>query len=343
MCTKPIDAWQLLPKHWFNPDKAPKPIFRRPADIHRYEKLSLPCTKCISCLKVKAMTLAVQLACELQTTEGPSQFITLTYDPEHLPPGHTLVKEHPQLFLKRLRKHISKEHPGTKITFKLVSEYGEGGRRPHYHLVIFGIPDFEDRKISKKKQPETHKLYESEILTKLWGKGDVIYSPLTYESCLYQAQHSDKKINRQIDYSASLVDLKTGEIIEPPLQSFNVKDKQNRLVKNPDGTQKTEMRYERIHEYVTGSNRPGLGTKWFDQFGLTDLEDGRILSLDNRSHKIPRHIMTLLERDNPVLHEILKLEAKLFAEENQKTQNELDYQDKFDHANLKYKQKRNKL
>ena len=103
------------------------------------------------------------------------------------------------------------------------------------------------------------------------------------------------------------------------------------------------MRYERIHEYVTGSNRPGLGTKWFDQFGLTDLEDGRILSLDNRSHKIPRHIMTLLERDNPVLHEILKLEAKLFAEENQKTQNELDYQDKFEHANLKYKQKRNKL
>lgn len=343
MCTKPIPAWQLLPKHWDQPEKAPQPIFKRPNDLHRYVSVPLSCRKCVSCLKVRSMTLAVQLGCELQTTIGESQFITLTYDPEHLPQGHTLNKIHPQLFLKSLRNWLTKHYPGIKIRYKLVGEYGENSFRPHYHLAIFGLPNFEDQQISDKNYSESNKLYESEILTEIWGKGNVVYNHLTPASCLYIAQHSDKKINRQVDYSMELIDAQTGEIIEPPILRFNKKDKQNRLIRDENGKPQTELLKQRVPEFTTGSSKPGLGTEWFIRFGKTDLHQGMIMSLDAQHHKIPRHLMNLLEREIPDLYTKLQADAKAYAIRNKRTQKELDYQDNFDNLNLKYKQKRNKI
>ena len=343
MCTKPINAWQLLPKYTFDKNKPCQPIFRRPADITRYAKLLLPCTKCVSCLKVRSMTLAVQLGMELQTTKGDSLFVTLTYNNENLPPGRTLNKEHPRLFMMRLRKWISKHYPGVKIRYKLIGEYTETTNRPHYHYAIFNLARFKDEILSDMMKADSHDMFESETLTNLWGKGHVVYNLLTEASALYIAQHSDKKINRKVDYSANIIDAETGEIIEPPTLPFIMKDKRGRRILDADGEPQTELLKQRVPEFSTGSTKPGIGTKWYEQFGATDLEDGRVISLDYRQHKIPRHIMNLMERDNPDLHELIKLEAKVFAEENQKTQKELDYQDKFDHANLKYKKKRNTL
>lgn len=343
MCTQPITAYQLEKQYWPDKDSSPQPIFKKPNDINRYEKLPLPCRKCVSCLKIRSMTLAVQLGCELQTTQGESQFVTLTYNEQNLPEGHTLNKNHPKLFLKKLRKWINKNYPGLKIRYKLVGEYGERSFRPHYHLAIFGLPSFKDQELSDKNYTETHKLYESKILTEIWGKGNVIYNHLTPESCLYIAQHSDKKINREVDYSQQLIDAETGEIIEPPLLPFNKKDKQNRLIKDDDGKPQTELKKQRVPEFTTGSSKPGLGTQWFKQYGKSDLHQGMLVSLDGKEHKIPRHLMNLIDREIPELYKQLQAEAKAYAIKNQRTKKELDYQNEYDLIMLKDKNKRNKL
>lgn len=62
-------------------------------------------------------------------------FITLTYDPEHLPRDGSLEPEVVRLFLMRLRKQI---YP-VRVRYFLVGEYGEQSYRPHYHLSLFGL------------------------------------------------------------------------------------------------------------------------------------------------------------------------------------------------------------
>lgn len=64
-----------------------------------------------------------------------SAFVTLTYAPENVPPGDNLEPKHLQLFMKRLRKRMAPK----KIRFFAVGEYDENSR-PHYHLVLFGVP-----------------------------------------------------------------------------------------------------------------------------------------------------------------------------------------------------------
>lgn len=68
-----------------------------------------------------------------------SSFVTLTYSPEKLPPGGNLVPRDVQLWLKRLRKSISKISSDLKLRFFLCGEYGDRTWRPHYHACLFGV------------------------------------------------------------------------------------------------------------------------------------------------------------------------------------------------------------
>lgn len=105
-----------------------------------------------------------------------SAFVTLTYNDEHLPSGASLVKADAQNFFKRLRKF-------RKVRFFLAGEYGEVGRRPHYHAIIFGVNDL----------PE-----DIHVLEKAWsldGKaiGFVDVKKVEYASCAYVARYVVKK------------------------------------------------------------------------------------------------------------------------------------------------------
>lgn len=58
-----------------------------------------------------------------------SSFATLTYSPEHLPPHGSLSKKHWREFSKNLG-----------FRYFGCGEYGGQSWRPHYHLVVFGMP-----------------------------------------------------------------------------------------------------------------------------------------------------------------------------------------------------------
>lgn len=119
-----------------------KPIRLNQPDIYRGTSYSyVPCGKCEACLSNKRREWLYRLRREnLMSTSG--DFVTLTYDDDHLPRDGLLCKKHVQDFLKRFRKLI---YP-YKIRYFIVGEYGEQFGRPHYHMLLFNLPRFFDLK-----------------------------------------------------------------------------------------------------------------------------------------------------------------------------------------------------
>lgn len=102
-----------------------------------------PCGKCHACQLAYASDLKARLALESLTYgDNDIPFITLTYRDECLP-NDGVSRDDVQRFLKRLRKNLSVEEGMSSFMRPFyVSEYGtdpKKTRRPHYHLLLFGI------------------------------------------------------------------------------------------------------------------------------------------------------------------------------------------------------------
>lgn len=99
------------------------------------------CGKCEGCLKSNINSWSFRLSQEGRIATSVS-FVTLTYNPEHVPLTQsllpTLCKRSLQLFLKRLRKHNR-----TNIKYFAVGEYGSKSYRPHYHIILFNVQSAE--------------------------------------------------------------------------------------------------------------------------------------------------------------------------------------------------------
>lgn len=98
-----------------------------------------PCGKCPVCLQKRANEWSLRISLE-GTQHEHLAFVTLTYSDEKLPPDFKLVPSHISSFIKRLRTYLGRQGFDGKIRFYGVGEYGEKRGRPHYHLVIFGLP-----------------------------------------------------------------------------------------------------------------------------------------------------------------------------------------------------------
>lgn len=198
-------------------------------------------------------------------------FITLTYDDEHLPEGNTLVKSHFQNFIKRLRK----KHGGNLKYFHC-GEYGTTTGRPHYHALLYGV-DFPDRK-QHSKNDSGDTLWTSETLSQLWGKGHCLIGNLTYKTAAYTARYILKKVTGEdAAKHYTYTDINTGQI------------------------------HRRLPEYITSSNRPGIGSTWFKKYHK-DAFPSDYLILEGKKHPVPKYYTRLLERRSPDLHAKIKLQ-----------------------------------
>jgi len=193
------------------------------------EPQQIACGQCIGCRLERSRVWAVRIANEASLYQN-NCFITLTYAPEHLPANGSLVLEHFQLFLKRLRKKY-----GSNIRFFHCGEYGESLGRPHYHACLLNF-DFPDKRHTR-VTPRGDLAYESKSLSMLWPFGRHEIGELTFESAAYCARYVTKKVTgNAADAHYSRVDFETGEII-------SLKP-----------------------EYTTMSRRPGIGAPFLQRF-----------------------------------------------------------------------------
>lgn len=130
----------------------------------------VPCGQCISCRLNYAKLWSIRMMEELKNHDKAC-FVTLTYDPEHLPEDNGLHKDHLQKFWKRLRKEC-------KVRYFCCGEHGDRFNRPHYHAIIYGLA------------PE-----DKEIIEKHWKNGIVHVGTVTEDSCAYVAKYMTKKLN----------------------------------------------------------------------------------------------------------------------------------------------------
>lgn len=128
---------------------------------------SVPCGKCISCIKSCRNSWLIRLSEEYKASVT-SFFITLTYDDLSVPLTSTGLKVlrpvDTQLFLKRFRKQLSKH--GYTFRYFLVGEYGSTTRRPHYHLLAFFAEPISFQTVHQ-------------FLLKAWTKGFITVSEVT--------------------------------------------------------------------------------------------------------------------------------------------------------------------
>lgn len=173
----------------------------------RLSNLTLPCGQCIGCRQERSRQWAVRVMHEA-ALHPYNSFLTLTYSPEHLPYGDTLVKSDLQNFLKRLRKYH-------KVRFYACGEYGPVNGRPHFHVCLFGY-HFPDR------VPFGSNFYRSAELESLWRLGNSSVGDVTFDSAGYTAGYICDKITGDAakkHYECVVPD--TGEIISK-VPEFNL-------------------------------------------------------------------------------------------------------------------------
>lgn len=152
--------------------------------------VSVPCGICYDCLKENARSWAVRCMLEAQQYRY-NYFLTFTYDDEHLPGDRNLRKEDISNFNKKLKIYLSRNGYDSTFRFYACGEYGSTTARPHYHGIYFNLPLFDLQYYSKTKNGDF--LYNSNFLTKIWGKGFVVIGELTMASASYVARYVDKK------------------------------------------------------------------------------------------------------------------------------------------------------
>lgn len=134
---------------------------------------AVPCGRCPPCLKRRVNEWVFRLQ-EEDKVSSCSHFVTLTYDPSFVPISPhrfmTLAKADVQYFFKRLRKLIDKDprYKGTKLKYYLAGEYGSESDRPHYHIILFNLPDVEFFGYMQDGKGKTRRVLRSKLLTAAW-------------------------------------------------------------------------------------------------------------------------------------------------------------------------------
>lgn len=153
----------------------------------------VPCQFCINCRLARANLWTARCLHEFKMHQtSANAFITLTYDDIHLPEKASLVRRHPALFMKRLRK----AH-GNGVRMFGCGEYGETTGRPHYHILLFntGFGDGVKYKVSKTGEP----LFRSAELSRLWSDdigciGECNFGAVSVASIKYVAGYVTKRV-----------------------------------------------------------------------------------------------------------------------------------------------------
>lgn len=238
-----------------------------------YRQVPIPCGKCDSCRLRARREMTYRLVKEAELY-SPDQvlFLTLTYDDDHLHFGRmvlpfdvredgslevveaaSLRKEDLSTFKKDLRAYLDYHFPGVSVRTYECGEYGPQTNRPHYHMILYGLPvdllSVPPHRTAVWSRKED--LHESSLFNEIWKRGRVLYSLASFDTMQYVAGYVLKKaLGRQSDLENELFYLAEGE--DPQLYEFRSTMK---IARHPA---------QREAPFTNGSRRPGLGRGWYE-------------------------------------------------------------------------------
>lgn len=108
--------------------------------------LVVACGKCTLCCDKKAKEWSVRCIAENIASNSCPYFITLTYA-DCLINNCKLVKSDVQKFIKRLRINLFNSGHPCDIRYVAVGEYGSKRKRPHYHLLLWNLPNMNNHNL----------------------------------------------------------------------------------------------------------------------------------------------------------------------------------------------------
>lgn len=241
-----------------------------------------PCGVCIACRCNKASEWSVRGSHERMMCDSACS-ITLTYDPDHVPPLG-LNPVHLRNFWKLLRRQLDyRKIPGAKFKYLACGEYGEnddGSKKfshPHYHAVLFGL-DFSDKYFWRKGKLG-HKLFRSDFLEEIWKFGHCEVGGAEQEMIDYVARYTLKKVygdnEMATDHYGFSVFHSSGDLF--PLQ--------------------------RVREFLRSSN--GIGLKFLENF-WDDIFSYDELVLYGKRRAIPTYYMNKLRDKSESFYQQIK-------------------------------------
>jgi len=262
------------------------------------DAIKIPCGQCIGCRLEKSRQWAIRIMLENQMSSN-SKFITLTYNQQHLPKNQSLNKQHITLFLKKLRKHLTKQK--ISIRYYQCGEYGTLNNRPHHHAIIFingGTSHlkqqlFEDEDFIGSSDGQN--LYTSKTLEKIWGMGYVTLGSVTFESAGYVARYCTKKI--------------TGS--------------------------KAKHHYgDKLPEYATMSRRPGIGRSWYDTYKSDVINTDKIITRELQMLP-PKYYDTIHKHEDPEQFKLTKERRLSKVKQSEQTLERLSCKERIKTAKFK--------
>lgn len=278
-CYHPIKAYQ-------HPTGG-KPYFTQKRKEPSHREIQFPCGQCWGCRVEHSRQWAIRCVHESKLYED-NMFLTLTYNEESLPQYGSLNKEHMTKFLKELRHYANRKQNGRKIRYLQCGEYGDLGRRPHHHAIIFNL-DMPDKIVYSEEEGII--LYTSDILSGLWSHGFVSIGDVTFSSAAYVAGYIMKKVK---------VSDKSPEWVHT--HYFNT---------NPY----TGEMHAIEPEYATMSLKPGLGEKYYEKY-KTDFFPSDEVTHEGKLFRVPAYYDKLHEIETPLQAKEIKSQRRKKAEQH---------------------------
>lgn len=269
-------------------------VFAKPGS----SPVSTRCGGCLACTTSRANVWALRALVESSLHESVI-FATLTYRDESLPrPGGgawpegsrlsrrprqgTLREEDVDRFLERAR------HRFGPFRYLLVGEYGpNGSRRPHYHALFFGLKLHDVSDVVRKQRV----FQRSHELETVWGFGEVLFLPSTFERVLYATQYAASKLQ--------------GKHLISDLVRFEPFEKRERVIVAPP--------------FQKQSTKPGLGFGCLDDESVYGqlVREGTLACLANGEYpgRAPKPILAKVLRAEPLEYIERRVEGRLLGDQ----------------------------
>lgn len=243
---------------YLRPGKKDPSGYKQPGEVGLY----VPCGKCLPCRINRRREWTQRLLHESYYASS-AYFITLTYDEEHVPidenGNEAVSKEDVQHFIQDLRNYY--RDLDICIRYFIGSEYGPETGRPHYHAIIYNLPDdilepcrgyIPGMALSKDKGSSMI----NRKINDIWKRGFCTIGALTRQRCGYCAKY--------------FVDKQNVDEIQVP--NFNLMSRRPGIgSQHADGI-KDKVRYFNSHSLLTDNGKYIAMPRYYGKKIYTDEE-----------------------------------------------------------------------